>query len=1267
MIKAPTHKFIVSNYKITRFHHALPKGHVPPSGPSHGCSVPPCGNLHSLNPPTEANNMFRDCVYRYVLKSEKDKDALYPDLRIATFLSLSKQSLSKTYSQTLSTLFTVTTRSNPDTISVEEQEKGLCGTSESAMNHEEKVGAQTLEGSVDYGGEVQMEGSFSEALVGEGVDCNGKDVMVEVLGSDVYIDGVCTHGNGAELRGDVGGGGSVEGFREDVWSGTLGGEDSQGAESEEGRSENVAVEEEGRSVMNMAMELDNTVLGREGRNEAVVGREVDAASLQEGAVFDNRTQKEVGAVVSNIEDPIVVNIGVECANALDAGASDHEVINSRCDDALRGQLTGSSVEGENVQSGCAEQDNEVTRDGDDVTLDKEKNIANLQSDKILEKEEEYISNKVESEEKLNSDVEQPMEISRVDDDSNNVLEEVVDGTEVTMDEATPTSDEKQWLRKCTEKEQTSETLQLSSDTGQGVVDKDSTEEVVLNKNVSDTENCGLSKGTEVEAEGQIESESTETMNHTSFIEEDTQIADQDNLALMDAGKENVHDDIRENFEVQTGISEQVGSNGAQEVEEFFEAEQRKVEGRVTRRSSLMRAANSEISHYARYLLPTEKESDFSVSNMVWGKVRSHPWWPGQIFDPLDSSEKAMKHYKKDCYLVAYFGDRTFAWNEETQLKPFRTHFSSIEKQSTSESFQNAVDCALDEITRRVEYGLSCSCIPKDTYDSIKFQTVENTGIRPELSVRHGVDESLNASTFSPDKLVEYLKTLSELPTGGFDRLELGIAKAQLLAFYRFKGYSCLPELQYCGGFDDDMDSLIHDDENKVIDHAAPVSKNDGQAGSGNLKNQNSTRRKRKHNLKDIMQETKKERSLSELMGGTPDSPDGDYWFDENLTDNLFSPGRSKKRRTVDHYDDDFGKQDGRKTISVAKVSNTTKPSFLIGDRIRRVASKLTGSPSVVRSSSDRSQKTDVNTDGISVNGSDVSFEEAQRSSMVVPTEYSSLDDLLSSLYLVAQEPLGDYRFLNPIVSFFSDFRDSITVAGDSVKDIFCTEKVGTKRKKPPIAGSSETFEFEDMSDTYWTDRVIDNGSEAQLAQASQPTQPTQPARRNRKKDHQHVSAEPGKPVQISRRPYSRKQYSNSNHVEAPQKPAGYVDENAPAELVMNFAELGSVPSETNLNKMFRRFGPLKEAETEVDTVSSRARVVFKKCSDAEVACSSAQKFNIFGPILVNYQLNYTPSALFKASSVATTQDHEMHFDLSNFEVNLGNVDDDVVASLALPE
>lgn len=53
--------------------------------------------------------------------------------------------------------------------------------------------------------------------------------------------------------------------------------------------------------------------------------------------------------------------------------------------------------------------------------------------------------------------------------------------------------------------------------------------------------------------------------------------------------------------------------------------------------------------------------------------------------------------------------------------------------------------------------------------------------------------NLQVLVFLPEKLMQYLKDLSKFPTGGFDRLELLIAKAQLLAFYRLKGYSYSPE------------------------------------------------------------------------------------------------------------------------------------------------------------------------------------------------------------------------------------------------------------------------------------------------------------------------------------------------------------------------------------------------------------------------------------------------------------------------------------------
>lgn len=704
-------------------------------------------------------------------------------------------------------------------------------------------------------------------------------------------------------------------------------------------------------------------------------------------------------------------------------------------------------------------------------------------------------------------------------------------------------------------------------------------------------------------------------------------------------------------------ADHVGFRGEQEIEDEgdnTDTEQSKGDDEKFVKCTAPNLGGTVTVHQATYQLPPENEGEFVVSDLVWGKVRSHPWWPGQIFDPSDSSEKALKHQKKDCFLVAYFGDRTFAWNEASQLKPFRTHFSHIEKQSNSESFQHAVDCALEEVSRRVEFGLACSCIPKDAYDNIKFQVVENTGIRQESSTRDGVDRSASADFFEPDKLIEYTKALAHFPSGGSDRLELMIAKAQLLAFYRLKGYCSLPEFQFCGQLlENDTDTSVSEERmhsSNVIEHATTLYKDDELTSSGQeiLKIHNSPSNKRKHNLKDGVFYKKKERSLSELMSGAIDSPDDDNLLDENTTGTMVSPSSGKKRKVLD-YHDDYGPQEGRKTISFARVSNTTpppfpKPSFKIGDCIRRVASQLTGSPSILKCNSEKFQKLDGNYDINAGDEADVSFqdsEDAQRGRMIVSTEYSSLDDLLSQLQMAAQDPLKGYGFLNVIVSFFSDFRNSIVSGQYSERELLATDKVSGKRKKAShaVAGSPETFEFEDMSDTYWTDRVIQNGSEEQ------------PSRRNKKREYQIVPVEL-KPIQVNRRPYSRKRYSEGYDAVAAEKPVGYVDENSPAEILMNFSEVNSVPSETNLNKMFRRFGPLKLSETEVDRDMSRARVVFKKSSDAEIAYSSAGRFNIFGSTVVNYQLNYTPSALFKASPMDTSQDHEMQLDLASLEVNL---------------
>ncbi|CAI9773922.1 unnamed protein product [Fraxinus pennsylvanica] len=580
--------------------------------------------------------------------------------------------------------------------------------------------------------------------------------------------------------------------------------------------------------------------------------------------------------------------------------------------------------------------------------------------------------------------------------------------------------------------------------------------------------------------------------------------------------------------------------------------------------------SSVSSKRSRYLWLPENEGQLSVYDLVWGKVKSHPWWPGQIFDLVDASEKAMKYYKKDCFLVAYFGDRTFAWNDVSVLKPFRSHFSQIEKQSNSEAFQNAVECALEEVSRRVELGLACPCIPQEALDKIGIQTVENTGIREESSRRYGVDRSTKATSFEPTKLLDYVRELAPSASHGAVRLDLVIARSQLLAYSRFKGLRTQIEFFFSG-------ELL---ENDVLTQSSDALDDSlGKAAS----------HKRKDTPIDSLQPRKKERSFKEIMGYMDYSPDGDGESDVKDSSKSVSSSSGRKRKTPDSLADG---SDPGVIVHAAKVyttiSPTPKPSFKIGECMRRVASQL-NAPTLSSSKG--------NIDQTRIDGGPQINEHHEEGSMVVPAELFSLDEMLSQLKLAAQDPKKGHSHLRSNITFFTGFRSSIAL-----------NRRGRKKKASAAADGTGEFEFDDANDSYWTDRIVQNYSGEQLLQA----------RENGGGQYPPVQYDLEKYQNSGRRLHSRKRYSSRNHVNAPEESNEYVNkrkqESLPAELVLNFAERDSLPSEINLTRIFKRFGPLMESKTEVDRDSGCAKVIFKRGSDAEVAFSSAKKFNIFGPV-----------------------------------------------------
>ncbi|KAF8395008.1 hypothetical protein HHK36_018947 [Tetracentron sinense] len=756
---------------------------------------------------------------------------------------------------------------------------------------------------------------------------------------------------------------------------------------------------------------------------------------------------------------------------------------------------------------------------------------------------------------------------------------------------------------------------------------------------------------------------------------------------------------------------QVGSNGTQEIEievQVTDIEQQKsIDKKIVKQGDI--EPGSCVKKYqASYCLPPESECEFSVYDLVWGKVRSHPWWPGQIFDPSDSSEQAIKYHKKGSFLVAYFGDRTFAWNEASLLKPFRTHFSQMEKQSNSKAFHDAVGCAVDEVSRRVELGLTCSCMSEEEDNTkIKSQIVKNTGIREESSKRDGLDKSAWVISFEPDKLVEYLKALALFPSGGGNRLELVIAQAQLLAFYRSKGYCGLPEFQVFGGLlDNDAVSSFSGEKkhsNEAIEHAISVSKDEEQVpcGKGKSKSQDRYFRKRKRNLEDSVYPSKKERSLSELMAGDKGSlyyPHGqnesdgkatgksvslpsrkkrkaiDSFSDETVVASSYYPhgqnesdgkatGKSislpsrKKRKAIDSFSDESVVQNRKKGLSSSGAANTMslspKQSFKVGERIRRVASQLTGSPPILKSSGERFLKSAAKVNGSNKKPAGAGFgvsphttEESHRRRMFSPTEYSSPGKMLSQLYLAALDPMKGYNFLAIIISFFSNFRNSISLEqSDSRKHKKSVEKVGGGKtgRKSKLSngnnGSAETFAFEDMKDSYWTDMVIQSSPEEQPSRKNQNIKGVSQPGTSMEND---MPTDELENFLLNPNWDYTQQNPDGNYGMPAEKPGGHADlkcreDFSPTALILSFTELDSVPSERNLNNIFKRFGPLRESETEVLRETSCARVVFKKGSDAEVAFSSAGKFSIFGPAAVSYQLSYLSSTPSNASSGVKTQ------------------------------
>ncbi|KAL2505181.1 Tudor/PWWP/MBT superfamily protein [Abeliophyllum distichum] len=187
----------------------------------------------------------------------------------------------------------------------------------------------------------------------------------------------------------------------------------------------------------------------------------------------------------------------------------------------------------------------------------------------------------------------------------------------------------------------------------------------------------------------------------------------------------------------------------------------------------------------------KQEHGFCVGDFVWGKIKSHPWWPGQIYDPRDASDFAVKHSKSGSLLVGFFGDGSGSWCLPAQLIPFANNFEEMSKESISKSFLNAVQRSIDEVGRVLESEMTCKCIAKESKVDLARPLVVNAGLKAGVLVPEVDVNRLLVPRYEPAEVLAKVTNLAQAVSIG-SMLELAVLKSWLSAFYCAKGSHKLP-------------------------------------------------------------------------------------------------------------------------------------------------------------------------------------------------------------------------------------------------------------------------------------------------------------------------------------------------------------------------------------------------------------------------------------------------------------------------------------------
>ncbi|ORX51496.1 Tudor/PWWP/MBT [Piromyces finnis] len=100
-------------------------------------------------------------------------------------------------------------------------------------------------------------------------------------------------------------------------------------------------------------------------------------------------------------------------------------------------------------------------------------------------------------------------------------------------------------------------------------------------------------------------------------------------------------------------------------------------------------------------------NEFKVGEIVWTKLRGHPWWPSRIEDEetIPKNVLSQKPRNGNSIPVMFFGSRDYAWVSNEAIKSYEEHKKDFIKKKNTALFDKAVQQANDPSILEKEIAL----------------------------------------------------------------------------------------------------------------------------------------------------------------------------------------------------------------------------------------------------------------------------------------------------------------------------------------------------------------------------------------------------------------------------------------------------------------------------------------------------------------------------------------------------------------------------------